>query len=253
MLYDIAQTMDVIIHPGFIPLPDSPADQELTAARKEPSTSAADTWDERPCRAAYALAIMNFAAALRYANSMAQLIPGGDAASVIALARALVEAASQTWWLCEPGIGVRRRVMRMAALRHRGAINGEQAAHNDGVAEHDYSRYTETISQVTAWAAELGLPKQAKEGYAYVCGGERLPSASRRVADMLANLDIPSLYNLYSAYPHGEIFALRRGFEVIDDGHGFHVRPIPDEEGLRGAVAVAGFTLAPSSARHWFE
>jgi hypothetical protein len=71
---------------------------------------------------------MNYKVALDHASAMVVLTNAEHSAvSVSVLARALVEVASQAWWLLEPGIGHANRVRRLLALRCRSAREGEKA------------------------------------------------------------------------------------------------------------------------------
>jgi hypothetical protein len=171
------------------------------------------------------------------------------AVSVSILARSLAEAASQAWWLQEPDIGCVRRVRRLQASRYRSASEGERAATADGASNEEYRRYTETTAEVEQYSRTLGLDIPRRDRLVYACGDERLATASRRVASMFVDVDVPTVYSLDSGFPHGELLALRQGFESSGHRAGFrHIRPIITDEAFKGAVAVASYALYPPGA-----
>lgn len=247
ILNDVIGVWSVFADPHVGPLAGSPAIEELRAALEEPA--AVGVWGEVPVRMAYAVAIMCYSAALEQARAMLPLMAGDfSAVPVVVLARSLLEAASQAWWLLEPEIGHRRRVKRLQALRFRSGVEGERAAEADGAAPDQYHRYTETTDQVMRFSQALGLAIPSQDRNVYVCGGERLPTASRRVVMMFADVDVPSLYHLYSGFPHGELFALRQGFEQVGD-RGLHWRPTLNVDTFKGVVAVTSYAFYPPGAR----
>jgi hypothetical protein len=139
-------------------------------------------------------------------------------------------------------------------LRYRSAVEGEKAAKADGVSEAEYYTYTETTAQVTERSQELALeaPRvdKSKPWPVYVCGSERLPTASYRVKDMFSGVDLTSVYPLFSGYSHGELFALWREFELIADNTlGVYYRPVVNAESFKGAVAIATYALYPPGER----
>jgi hypothetical protein len=126
---------------------------------------------------------MNYHVALDHARTMVALTSGEySAGSASVLARALVEVASQTWWLLEPDIGHVRRVRRLQTFRYRSALEGEKAAKADGATADEYWTYTETTAQVEQCSRDLALETpyvdRSKRWPVYVCCTERLPTAS---------------------------------------------------------------------------
>jgi len=224
-----------------VPRPGSAADRELSEARG--CALGEGIWGEAPVRTAYAAALMSYTAALDEALAIAAVLTGGTqtAIPVVVLARSLAETASQAWWLLEPGTAARGRVERLQCLRLRSAIEGEQAAAADGVSEADWPEYTETQEYVRQYSRRLGLDSPPRDRWAYICGGQRLPSARHRIADMLGDVGVDAAYNIHSGFAHGEIFALWQGFEQSADGQ--LCRPVVKKPTLLGAVAVAARAL----------
>lgn len=253
LLAEVVDIDSVLVDPRVAPTPGSSAAAELEAARQQPGQTGA--WGEEPISRAYALASMNYQVALDHARAVVALTTGEfPAVSVSVLTRALVEVVSQAWWLLEPDIGHIRRVRRLLALHYRSAIEGEKAAKDDGVPADAYETYTDTTAQVEQYAQELGLEKpevdRSKPWTVYVCGSERLPTASQRVRDMFSHLDAPAVYRILSGYSHGELFTLWREFELTASGNlGLHYRAIVNEQSFKGAVAMASYALHPSAYR----
>ena len=252
LLDEVVDINRVLVDPRTGPRAGSPADAELRKAQQQPGPTGA--WGEGPVRAAYALAVMNYQVALDHASAMVVLTNGElSAVSVSVLARALVEVASQAWWLLEPGIGHAKRVRRLLALRYRSAREGEKAATADGVPADDHRTYTETTAQIERDAHDLGLETpsvdRSKRWTVYVCGSQQLPTASWRVERMFSDIDLPSVYPIFSGYSHGELFALLREFEMAARGLDVHYRPVVNEESFKGAVAVASYALHPPAER----
>ena len=254
LLDEVVDIYRVLTDPRVEPRPGSPGVEELRAAQQQPCP-AAGTWGEKPVRAAYALAVLNYQVALDHATAIAALTSEAHSAvSASVLARALAEAASQAWWLLEPGIGHVKRVARSVALRYRSACEGEKAATADGVPAEGHPGYTETKAQVEQYAHALGLGSlsvdRSKPWTVYVCDSTRLPTASWRVNELFSGIDLPSVYPVFSGYSHGELFALLRDFELLARGDlGLHYRSVVNEDSFKGAVAVASYALYPPGER----
>lgn len=84
------------------------------------------------------------------------------------------------------------------------------------------------------YSRKLGLDVPRKDGYAFVCGSQRMPSVSRNVAAMLSDVEVDGAYKIHSSFAHGELFALRPGFEASRNGR--LIRPVIKAETLRGAI-----------------
>jgi hypothetical protein len=173
---------------------------------------------------------------------------GFTAVPVAVLARSLVETASQAWWMLDPEVGYIQRVQRLQALRHRSAVEGERAAKADGASADQYRRYGETKDDVERCSRALGLEPPRKDGHVFVCGTERLPTATCRVRQMLADADVPSVYNLYSGFSHGVLFALWSEILPRTTGGGRTIH-VPSEETFKGTVSVASYALGQAGGR----
>lgn len=253
LLAEVADIHSVLADPRAVPRPGSQAAAEMEAACRQPGQDG--SWGESPVRLAYTMAITNYSAALEHARAVVMLMSGQfTALPASVLVRALVEAASQAWWLLEPDIGHANRVRRALALRYRSASEGEKAARADGIPPGEYHNYTETKAQVEydSQALSLGHPgvDASRPWRVYYCGSERLPTASRRVQDMLEDIDVPSVYALFSGYSHGELFAHWREFTLAVDGAGqICPNPVINEQSFKTATGIASYALHPPAHR----
>lgn len=251
LLADTVEILSVLEESALAPAPGSPADDELRAA--EDHAAGEGIWGRQAVPLAYEVAMISCTAALEQGRAMVTLMEAGSSpvAPVVVLARSLVETANQAWWLLDPQIGFIDRVRRLQALRWRSALEGERAAEADGASPDQYASYTDTLANVERDSRELGLeiPERAAHGV-YVCGTQRLPTPSCRVPQMFAAVDVPSVYNLFSGFTHGELFALRRVFEPADiEGYAIRRKATSDEELFKGAVAVAVYALNETTYR----
>ena len=104
LLADVVDINQVLVDPRVVPALGSPAAAELEAACRQGGK--AGFWGEEPVRLAYTVAVTNYGAALEHARAVARLMSGEfTAVPASVLVRALVEVASQAWWLLESGIG----------------------------------------------------------------------------------------------------------------------------------------------------
>jgi hypothetical protein len=236
-LRSTVEIFGVLTDPQVAPRPGSPADRELADSR---NLALGDgVWGEDRVRTTYAAALMSYTAALDEGLAMAAVITSRvrTAIPAVVVSRSIAEVCSQAWWLLEPGVGARARVERLQCLRLRSAIEGERAAEADGIDPAEWHEYTETRSQVAEYSRMLGLDNPRRDGYALVCGSQRMPSVSRMVPAMFSDVGVGAAYNIHSGFAHGEIFALWQGFEHSDDRR--LIRPVVKEPTLKGAVAVA--------------
>lgn len=249
LLDEVIDVFSVLVDPAAVPEVGSLATDELRAAREQQGHGA--VWGDEPILLAYETAMICYRSALESGKAMVALMNGRfSAVPVSSLARSLAEVSGQAWWLLEPDIGCVRRVRRLQALRYRSASEGERAAKADGAASDEYHRYTETTTEVEQYSRTLGLDVPRRDRFVYICGEERLATASHRVVSMFADVDVPSVYRLYSGFPHGELFALRQAFSSSSHGDGLrHFQPIITNEAFKGAVAVASYALYPPAAR----
>jgi hypothetical protein len=135
------------------------------------------SWGEDPVRTAYAAATVLLFAALASLNALRDAVNVPSTSYVPGvLSRAATEAGAQAWWLLEPGIGARRRVIRSVLVRAGSAENLETTVHAvDSTAL--VSDYGEDPAAILAYATALGLAyakvKNAYGNKAFESEGER--------------------------------------------------------------------------------
>lgn len=94
LLNDVAEICSILVDPAVMPALGSPADEELRTARS--LNTGAGCWGEEPVRASYALAAINYCAALDQAKAMVALMSGEcTAVPVMVLGRSLIEVSSR--------------------------------------------------------------------------------------------------------------------------------------------------------------
>lgn len=252
LLDGVVEILSVLADPQVGPQPESTAEDELRATRDLPAENG--VWGEEPIRLAYGSAILCYRAALEQAHAAAVMLTGVYSVVPAAiLARSVAETASQAWWLLEPEIGGKRRVCRLQTLRYHSACEGAKAANADGATANQSDQYGETTDAVQFFSGSLGLDAPRRDGYAYVCGAERLETPSRRIPAMFAEVDAPNVYHLLSAYSHGERFALCQGFQLLEEkgrmpGVGL-IRSPDSPDSSKAAVAIASYALYSAGDR----
>jgi hypothetical protein len=186
----------------------SEAASELSNAETGPGGVA---WGEDAVRTAYAAAAIFLFAAADCLDAMA------DAANLLTtlyvphvLARAVLEAGSQAWWLLEPGIGARRRVIRSILVRASSARYLGKAVRKLDPAG-TAADFGEDQVTVRAYAASLGLTYVCNDSRVE-CEGERLPSYTARADDFERAVFITGAYSIYSGAAHAEMYSIVQGW-----------------------------------------
>jgi hypothetical protein len=196
---------------GWEPGWKSEAAAELANAEQRQDGSA---WGDAPVRTAYAAAavyMFSIQDCLRAIASSVNLLTTMYVPSV--LARAAMEAGAQAWWLLEPGIGPRRRVIRTLLVRASGARNlGEAVRKADPGGT--VSEYGEDQDALRAYAHSLGL--------AYICNDDRtecetevLPGYNSRARDLEAAMQMIAAYKIYSGAAHAEWHSVVQGWRRV--------------------------------------
>lgn len=124
----------------WLPAPEwEPGWQSETAGERANAELGAERpWGQDPVRMVYTAAALFVDAVLQCLRAMGDALTTETTHYVPnCLARAAMEAGSQAFWLLEPGVGARRRVIRFVLIRASGARYLEQAvqATDPGAAE----------------------------------------------------------------------------------------------------------------------
>jgi len=186
---------------GWQPAWQSDAARELSNSEVRADGS---PWGDEPVRTAYAAAAVFLLTATDSLRALA------DSANVLTttytsgvLARAVMEAGAQAWWLLEGGIGARRRVIRSVLIRASSARwlgKAVKIADPAGTA----SAYGEDQARVQACATALGLSYVCNSKKAE-CETELLPGYTDRATDFEKAVGVGASYSIYSGAAHAEL------------------------------------------------
>jgi hypothetical protein len=173
-------------------------------------------------RTAYAAANLLMGGVLDDLYSLQTLL--GETMPVIGstvVARSAIEIAATVWWLMEPGIGLHKRACRELVLSLTSARRAEQVAKlvNSAAGTNiTLGHEADVLNRM----ATLGLTATA--GTSPSVGGEALPTATDGTTAMLrpglsARHAPESVYRVYSAVTHGQIYALVNFFQPSPSGN----------------------------------
>lgn len=207
-------------------------------------------WGEDPVAAAYAAATVLLFAALDSLNALRDAVNVSSTSYVPGvLSRAAMEAGAQAWWLLEPGIDARRRVIRSVLVRAGSAENLETTVHAvESTAL--VSDYGEDPAAILAYATALGLAyakvKNAYGNKAFESEGERLPGYTERAVALETDMQMSAGYRLYSGAAHAELYSVMQGWRQVTPGTAAPLERWCDREVVWMAVlASAGFVMMP--------
>jgi hypothetical protein len=198
---------------GWRPAWQSEADGEV---RNRELRTDGSPWGEDPVRTAYTAATVFLFAALdallafrdSVNMSTTSYVPG-------VLSRAAMEAGSQAFWLLEPGIGARRRVIRSVLVRAGSAANLKETVEAVDPAE-TVSNYGEDPAMIEAYAQGLGLAYTEKKDQhgrkALECEGHRLPSYTSRAVALETAMKMSAGYRIYSGAAHAELYSVMQAW-----------------------------------------
>jgi len=244
-LKSAVETFSTLTDPWVDSRPDSTAQSELEEARE--FVLGDGVWGEAPVREAYAVAASGYSAALDLGRAMTAVLTS-DALTAYpstTLTCSIVRTTSQTWWLLDPGTGVKGRVERLQCLRFRSSLSAQPAARNSAEARHSNDR--STIGDVYEHSRILGLDSPRQDGPFYVCGDQRMPPIDRLAVAMLDDLGSDSAYSLGESFYRGDLIALRQAFEPSRSSH--VVQPAMNERMLLNAVTIAVRSLFSTAVR----
>jgi hypothetical protein len=228
----------------WLPNPWQPAwKSEAAKELLNTETGPAAPWGADPVHTAYAAASMFLFAAADCLEAVA------DSANLLTTvyvphihARAAMEAGSQAWWLLEPNIGARNRVIRSILIRASSARHLGKAA---GKLSSNAAAFGEDQDTVRAYAASLGLTYVCNDDRVE-CETEKLPSYNARAADFENAVFMTAAYAIYSGAAHAELYAIRQGWRPSPTAAPLWEKN-PDRIPVWAAVlAAAGFATVPA-------
>jgi hypothetical protein len=233
---------------GWRPAWKSAAEREICNAELRPDGS---LWGEDPVRTAYAAATVFLFAGLDALLALRDSVNVSTTSYVPGvLSRAAMEAGSQAFWLLQPDIGARRRVIRSVLVRAGSAANLKDSVEAVDPAEV-VSDYGESPSRIEAYAQGLGLTYAIKKDEhgrkALECEGERLPSYTARAVEMETAMKMSAAYRIYSGAAHAELYSVMQAWRSTTPGTAVPLERWCDREAVWTAVlASAGFVMMPA-------
>ena len=244
-LSSVVETFSTPTDPWLDSRPDSPAQGELAEARS--FVLGDGVWGEAPVREAYAVAASGYSGALDLGRAMTAILTSEALTALPAamLARSIVRVTSQSWWLLDPGTGVKGRVERLQCLRFRNSLGKWPTAGNSR--EEGCPNHGAPVGDVYEHSRMLGLGNPRKDGSFYVCGTQRMPPTASLEATMLDDLKLDSAYSVLGGFSRGDLFALRQAFD--GGGASQAVQPAMDDRMLLSAVSVAARCLFGGAVR----
>ncbi|HEY2265367.1 MAG TPA: hypothetical protein VGI96_22275 [Streptosporangiaceae bacterium] len=208
-------------------------------------------WGGDPVRTAYAAATVFLFAALDALLALRDSVSVSSTSYVPGvLSRAAMEAGSQAFWLLEPGIGARRRVIRSVLVRAGSAANLKETVEAVDPAE-TVSAYGEDPATIEAYAQGLALVYAAKKDQngrkALECEGERLPTYTARAVALETGMKMSAGYRIYSGSAHAELYSVMQSWRKTTSGMAAPLERWCDREAVwAAALASAGFVMMPA-------
>ncbi len=226
----------------------SQAARELRAT--SPFTRSDDTpWGEDPLATAFTVAGLACEVALESTDAV-QVLLCSRPASVIAmdtLARAALEAASQAWWLLDPAIGGRARIVRLYLLRRSSAVRLSTTADQLGASDL-HVEYGSPVEQLDAfYLGILGLKKELNaKGKWAGCEGQRPFNYTARAAKFMEEIldgeqkkTAKGPYAYFSGGAHVELWRILQGrYEAPGTDGRTVLTPHVPLQAVRSAVAT---------------
>jgi hypothetical protein len=225
-LLDVTSTVAAWLSgPVWESAPGAQAEIDIRTTSAFPA--AANTWGDSPIRTAFTAAGLMCHAAIEHANAATAVLSAtsGLVIPLDTLTRGALEAASQAWWLLDPAIDGRTRVIRCFLLRYGDAaeLAGVAAKMNKPGAMSDYGQ---TCDQLTdSYITTLGFPPITGRGNVrdlFRCGGQVLPSHSVLVEQFMSETlgdsehnDASGLYAYFCGASHSQLWRLMQARSEI--------------------------------------
>jgi hypothetical protein len=173
------------------------------------------------------------------------------------LTRAAQEAAALAFWLLEPNIGARRRVIRFLLVRAESAYYLERTARKIGP-DVIASDFGETSFDVRTDANLLCLDYRRERingKWTWTCENEYLPGLTERAEALEKELGVAGNYGVYSASAHAQLQAMTAVWKVVPGaGPGDKAVLVPDPDRVAvWAAVLASARFAETAARRALE
>lgn len=245
---EVLAAADEMIGRG-VPAADSVAMAELAAE----GDLADELWPD-PVHSSHAVAGLLRHAAADHLRSYGHLFASEPVPvySHLAVARAMLEAAGQSYWLSDPHIGATARVQRYEAHRLKNAAEMKRGPNVSNVRD----RAREVIANVEAGSASRSwrAHKKSNRNDSFEVGGESLPSSRELIEAALAgpmaseglavHAEIAQvLWWYFSGASHGAGYALNQSIELQDGGGASLLGPTAAIFTKSGPVLMLGVTI----------
>ena len=173
--------------------------------------------------------------------------------AIESLVRNALEAASQAWWLLEPGIGGRERVVRRLILERASATALEKSAANMGYTVT--SDYGKTVADADKERADLKVKDNppARDGSWLGAEGQRPLGYTARAKKFMeqTSQDSPGgPYAFVSGTAHAELWRIRYAYSGHKDASGANIlTPHASADFVRFAISACIDAVAQPAIR----
>ncbi|MGA5823488.1 hypothetical protein ACPC54_37195 [Kitasatospora sp. NPDC094028] len=217
-------------------------------------------WGVNPASTTLAVTELLLRAALEHADAVRTLLllRPRSVMSIETLVRNALEAAAQAWWLLEPGIGSRQRVVRRLLLQRQTANALEKSAAKMGYAVS--SDYGKTVADTDQDRAELMVKDDFSTNGNWVgAEGQRPLGYTERVArfmEQTGQTPRNGPYAFVSGTAHAELWRIYYSYTWEKDSAGADIMmPHAPAEFVRFAVSVCTDAVAQPAIRafQWLD
>ena len=167
-------------------------------------------------------------------------------------ARSMLEPCSLASWLLDQNIDTHTRVGRVFAMRYEGIEQHLKYSSVTGASDELLQGSKKRLDDIERHALSLGYPRIVNKNGKRIGIGQKMPSATEVIHDML---DEEKLYRLLSAVTHGHDWAIRElAFRPLLEGN---LSPNTAKVGVSkfekrvdvNKLALLGLTVAKAFAR----
>jgi hypothetical protein len=194
----------------------------------------AEVWSQEPAADCHTLAQLRILAAIDHMYALVNLLQDPDLVySPASVARAAIECTARAWWLLDPDVDLRTRVLRGMADR---LVSQGELARVPIQEVADYARGR--IDRILAGAAGFNLqPVRTKKGAYRGIGEVTVPGVMELLRDQLGPRVGEVAYRELSLIAHGDPIGIVASSRVVEDPAGRHERGLFAPRVGQGTVA----------------
>lgn len=198
-------------HDPPVPRPGSKADREVAQQREFVAAEGVT-----PVEECYEIAHLRLVVGRDYLESLERLMQEPpNVHGVAALVRVLLESSARAWWLLDPSIGVRGRVVRGLMERAISDIEASRLPSADL-----RSRAEAGVLRTLDEAVSLGFEvRRNRRGHLLSIDGTEVPRYTQLLDEQLGEIGVFG-YRLLSATVHGSLYGLFSRSAVTKDSWG---------------------------------